>query len=127
MLYDGLLLVAVWFAATALLLAWRNGEAIPPHHVYYTIYLLGIGFAFFGGFWIHGGQTLGMRAWNIRVLSENGKRIRLSQAALRYIFAWVSLGAVGLGYWWSLLDRRRRCWHDRFSATYVTWDRVKAR
>ena len=123
MLYDSLLLAAVWFVATALLLVGRHGVAIAPHNTYYTAFLLVVGFVFFGGFWIHGGQTLGMRAWKIRVCSETGARIRPAQAALRYVFAWISLGALGLGYWSSLLDPRRRCWHDRISATYVTWDR----
>ena len=60
--YDSLLLLAVWFIATALLLPFTSGEAIRPHNPLLSSYLLFISFFFYGWFWIHGGQTLGMSA-----------------------------------------------------------------
>ena len=38
-------------------------------------------------------------------------------ASIRCAVAWVSLAALGLGYWWVLFDRQRRSWPDIVSRT----------
>ena len=67
--------------------------------------------------WRRGGQTLGMRAWKIRVVDAHGRPA--STKALWRRFAWggLSLLPAGAGFWWSLLDRQRLTWHDRASGT----------
>jgi uncharacterized RDD family membrane protein YckC len=35
----------------------------------------------------------------------------------RYLIGNVSLLLGGLGFWWALLDRDKRTWHDRASGT----------
>ncbi len=119
MLYDTVLLTGLWFVATAVLLAFRGGNAFRPHDMGYTLFLLLLAFAFFGWFWTHGGQTLGMRAWRIRVSREEGGDVTWNQAAVRFLVALLSLATLGLGYWWALLDARRRAWHDRAAGTCV--------
>ena len=115
--YDTLLLVAVLFVATAIVLPFTGGEAIRPHHPLYTAYLWLVAFAYFGWCWTHGGQTLGMRTWHIRVVTADGGAAGWHQALLRFLgalLAWVPLGA---GYLWVLVDRERLAWHDRISGT----------
>lgn len=73
--------------------------------------------AFHGWFWTHGGQTLGMRAWRIRVLREDGSALRAGDAARRWLAALLSWLPCGLGFLWSLVDRERLAWHDRLSGT----------
>ncbi len=82
-----------------------------------TLYLLIATFLFFGGIWTHGGQTIGMRAWRIRVVRRDGERLRWRDAAVRFLGAIVSWGALGLGFLWSLFDRDQLTWHDRWSDT----------
>lgn len=72
---------------------------------------------FFIGFWLRGGQTLGMRAWRIRLISSDGAPITFRQAVIRYLSAILSWALLGLGFLWSLLDPERRTWHDRLSKT----------
>ncbi len=72
---------------------------------------------FFAGFWTHGGQTLGMRAWRIRLVGRGGGRVSWGQATLRFFAAIVSWLALGLGFLWALVDRERHAWHDRCSGT----------
>lgn len=120
LLYDTMLLAGVLFAATLLLLPFRGGEAFHPHNPWFSAYLLGVGFAFFGGFWTHGGQTLGMRAWKIRLKSVDGGTVTWRQAALRAGFALVSTGLLGLGYLWVWFDSRRCTWHDLASGTRLS-------
>jgi uncharacterized RDD family membrane protein YckC len=123
--YDALLLIGVLFAATAVLLPFHRGEAFAPNHALYTGYLLLVSFGFYGWFWTHGGQTLGMRAWKIRLRAADGGPVRWRQAALRAVFAAVSLGLFGLGYAWILFDPRKRAWHDLASGTRVVLSTVE--
>ena len=82
--YDSLLLIATWFLFTIFALPLTMGEAIPAGNILYRLYLLLIALAFFGGFWTHGGQTLGMRAWRIKVQQPNGQLITWRQVLLRF-------------------------------------------
>ena len=72
---------------------------------------------FYCGFWLIKGQTLGMQAWRIRLSSYRGERLTLSQALLRCLGALISLLPAGAGFWWCLVDRNGRYWHDYISGT----------
>jgi uncharacterized RDD family membrane protein YckC len=115
--YDSLLLMAVWFILTIFVLPLAGGEAIPAGNMLYRFYLLLGALVFFGGFWTHGGQTLGMHAWRIKVQQPNGHTITWPQALLRFGFALVSWLPLGAGFWWVLIDKEGKAWHDRFSET----------
>lgn len=116
-LYDSLLLIATWFILTIFILPLTGGEAIAAGNMLYRLYLLLIALVFFGGFWTHGGQTLGMHAWRIKVQQPNGHTITWSQALLRFGFALISWLSLGAGFWWVLIDREGKAWHDRLSMT----------
>jgi uncharacterized RDD family membrane protein YckC len=122
-IYDLLLLIALLFLATALLLAFTAGEAITAQHaLIYRAYLLVISFFFYGWFWTHGGQTLGLRAWKIKVLTLDQKPINWNQALLRFTTAIISWSFFGLGFLWILIDKNRRSWHDHLSKTALFFD-----
>lgn len=72
-------------------------------------------FGFFAKFWTHNGQTLGMQVWGIRIQNADGRAIDLWQALLRFLIALVSLLCLGMGYWWMLIDKQKRTWHDIYS------------
>jgi uncharacterized RDD family membrane protein YckC len=117
--YDALLLAALLFAFTLLVVFLRGGQAIPPGTPWYEAGLLGVALAFCGLCWTHGGQTLGMQAWRIRVVAADGGAVSWPRAVLRFFASWLALLPAGLGYWWALVDARRRCWHDLLSGTRV--------
>jgi len=71
------------------------------------------------GFWSHGGQTLAMKTWRLRLLSRDGGRVRPAQALLRYLLCWPSLGFGGIGIVWALFDRDRQFLHDRIAGTQL--------
>jgi uncharacterized RDD family membrane protein YckC len=83
----------------------------------FQTYLLGVMLVFFSWFWLHGGQTLGMRAWRLRVVSRDGAPLRARQALARFGWALPSLLCFGLGLLWVLVDKERLAWHDRLSGT----------
>lgn len=113
--YDSLLLLALLFLATALALAVTQGE-LDSRGYAYRGYLLAVIFAFYIGFWTRGGQTLGMRTWQIRVERLDGRSPRWWQAAARLALALLTLG---LGLLWTAWDADRRALYDRWTGTRV--------
>lgn len=69
--------------------------------------------------WRRSGMTLGMQAWDIEVTDASGNRPDLWRAVLRFLLALAAVGIVGVGLWWSLVDREGRGLHDRLSGTGV--------
>jgi uncharacterized RDD family membrane protein YckC len=72
---------------------------------------------FYSGFWLKSGQTLGMQAWRIKLISRKGGRPKPHQAVLRCLGAVVSATCLGLGFLWCLVDQQGRYWHDYLSGT----------
>ena len=118
MLYDGLLLFAVE-AVAAGALSWYLGYVPDDGNPAYFAFLLVVAFAFYGGFWTTGGQTLGMKTWRLRVETEAGGTLGCKAALIRFAMALVSWLPLGLGFLHMLWDRRRRTWHDWASGTRI--------
>ncbi len=78
-----------------------------------------IAFLLFGWFWTHGGQTLGMRAWKIKVVTDDGSPFQWPHAFFRYVGALFSWMALGVGFWIAIFDPNKLTWHDRFSRTHL--------
>ncbi|MDR9438349.1 MAG: RDD family protein [Halomonas sp.] len=128
MLYDGLLVLAVWIVVVSAHLAVvRLVLEVPADQVGTGLaqvlslrLLLAISaFAFFAFFWTRGGMTLGMQAWRLRVQTLDGCSITALQALQRFLVAGISLAAFGLGYLWILVDAEKRSWPDIASGTRV--------
>ncbi len=119
-LYDSLLLFSVLVAAAAAVVVPLDmlfDIRISPGNPLYTAYLVMVCFAFFAWFWTHGGQTLGMRAWRIRVLRYDGTPLRLTDTLARFAAALLSWACLGAGFLWILVDPQKLAWHDRLSKT----------
>lgn len=128
MLYDGLLVLAIWIVmASAHLAVVRLVLAVPAEQVgtglaqvlSLRLLLAVSAFAFFAFFWTRGGMTLGMQAWRLRVQTLDGCSITAFQALQRCLVAGISLAAFGLGYLWILVDAEKRSWPDIASRTRV--------
>ncbi len=146
-LYDGMLLLGVLMAVTALLQILTHGEAITRARVGWLEYaycglLLACVAAFYGSAWTRRGQTLGMKAWNIRLETPAGalpglgrSLLRLAIAAPLYLLAIAGillmtmrrasapvviacLAPLLVSYGW-LLVRRAGTLHDLWSGTRV--------
>jgi uncharacterized RDD family membrane protein YckC len=119
-LYDLLPLLGLWFVAAALALLIA-GNALDLHSLEYKLIVqtlvLALTAAYFVLSWTYGGQTIGMRAWRLRVASADGSRLSVIRALLRFVVALVSLAALGAGFWWALFDPHKRTWHDMAART----------
>lgn len=116
MIYDSLLIFAVLFFASAIALIFNHGEAIKSNP-WFSLYLLLTLFTYYAWFWQKSGQTLGMRAWKIQIVTESGVNPGWLVSYLRLACALLSLLCFGLGYLWRLF--RPYTWHDRLSHTRI--------
>jgi uncharacterized RDD family membrane protein YckC len=114
--YDGLLLVALWMFAAALVVI-PTGTEIDPGHLFFRIYLLVVSWAYFAICW-RGGQTLGMKAWRIRLIGTE-QPIGWINTLIRFTVALASLVCFGLGFIWSIFHPHRATWHDLASGTVL--------
>ena len=118
MFYDSLLLFSALLIATALALLVTKG-ALSYHNPFFRTFLFLICFSFYAWFWLHGGQTLGMRAWRLRLQRPDGHAVSIWQVLLRFLAAIPSLAIAGLGLFWMLVDRDKMAIHDRISESVI--------
>jgi len=116
MIYDSLLIFAVLFFASAIAMIFNHGEAIKSNP-WFNLYLLFVLFTYYAWFWQKSGQTLGMRAWRIRIVTESGANPGWIVCYQRLACALLSWLCFGLGYLWRLF--RPYTWHDRLSHTRI--------
>lgn len=139
MLYEAMLLFGVLFIA-----GWIFSTLLHQRHALYLrgalqdwlFFVLGL---YFCWLWSHGGQTLAMKTWRIRVVTQQGLPLTLWRAIGRYLLAWLWLlpglaaaWAMGAKTWmlvlipaanvlvWALtvyLDPQRQFLHDRIAGT----------
>ena len=120
MLYDGCLLAGVMIVAAIPLPFFQSAaDGSVWVRTLIQIYLVLVCFLFFGWFWTHGGQTLGMRAWRLQLRGIDGQDLAWSTAVVRFTGALLSWLALGLGFFWVALDPQNRAWHDRLSKSIV--------
>ncbi len=74
---------------------------------------------YFSWFWTHGGQTLAMQTWKMRLVAADGSNLTKKQAITRYLFALIGIFLFGLGIIWALFDRDRQFLHDRLAGTRI--------
>lgn len=115
--YDLFPLIALWMLSAGLFLLAAHGRvdvAHPPlaYQIALRATLLCVSAAYFVVSWWRGGQTIGMRAWRLRVVASDGGALPWPRALLRFAVAFASLAAFGVGIFWCLIDRQQRCWHD---------------
>lgn len=124
--YDTLVIVALYIMSGFVLVAafklftQHFPEDHLPNALYYSL-LFCICFFYYSISWRKGGQTIGMKAWRIRLINTQNRPLALSQFMLRTACGLFSLLLFGLGYWWALVDKKSRTWHDIASLTRVVF------
>jgi uncharacterized RDD family membrane protein YckC len=123
LIYDSLLLASLLLVYTGVMVAIRGG-AITETGSGYWWYLyrggeLAIVAAYYVINWMHSGQTLGMRAWRLRAVSDLGKPMRLLPALWRCACGFLAWAPAALGVLWLYADPEHLALHDRLSGTRV--------
>ncbi len=115
-LYESLLLLAVWFVAAfplAPFLRSLDQEIAIPVTQFYLLTVAGL---YFTLFWRRG-QTLAMKTWGIRMEAAGGGSPSLHQAWLRFLLACLNLPLGGIGWWSAKFARDGQFLQDRWAGT----------
>ncbi len=117
-LYDSLLLTALLMLVSFVYVP-LIGRLVPPaiNRPLYQLLLLAVSYAYFAGFWVRGGQTLGLRTWKLRLVGRDGGSVTWTRATWRFLAAMFSWLCLGLGFLWVIVDPEKLAWHDRLSNT----------
>ena len=119
MLYDAVILLGLLMVAAAIALPFGGAQKVAFHDFWFTLWLLFVCFIYLGVCWRHGGMTIGMRAWRLRLISDNEQLISWPRCLLRFTVGLVSLVAFGVGIFWALIDSKNRGWHDLAAHTLL--------
>jgi uncharacterized RDD family membrane protein YckC len=123
LIYDGFLLIAVLMPYTWVVVLIHGGAVTEASGrltwwafragalaIMATYYVLN---------WTRSGQTLGMRAWRLRTLTDSGKPLQVGQAVVRFCWGLAAWVPFGLGVLWLYADPEHLALHDRLSRTRV--------
>jgi uncharacterized RDD family membrane protein YckC len=141
MIYDALLMTGVVLVVGYVMLAslqWSYPLSPPRRFGLQAVLFVAVG-AYLVICWTRTGQTLGLKAWRMKVVDSDGRPPRSARAMARYVLAWhlwvpgLALAAlfqsstgsslVSLATGFALLlipalfDRQRRLMHDRWTGT----------
>ncbi len=117
LLYDFLLLLAVWFFAAIPVVIWQGGslEDKPFATLALQIYLLGITYLYLTYFWTQSGQTPGLRTWKLQLQREDGYLLTRHNANIRFMWGVLLFGLTLFG----LLSPKRQLLHDQIAKTRI--------
>ena len=129
LIYDAFLVAALWFVTAGVFVVLYNHSGLPTeningvtraapaalHGVLFPLLVLEA-WGFYTWFWLHGGQTLGMRAWRLQVRDYRGGPVRFWQTPVRFAAAGLSWLLAGAG-WLVVLIPPHQTLHDRLSLT----------
>ncbi len=123
--YDLIIVIAILLIATLPIILLNQGKAIEPQNIYYQGFLLCIVCCYYIGFWVRTGQTTGMAAWRIKLITVNHNKINSltstsltwKQAILRLITAIPLIFFCGIGLFYCLCNKNRSSLYDRIAGT----------
>jgi uncharacterized RDD family membrane protein YckC len=124
LVYDSLLIAALALVFTGGALLFTHGAAVIPETAGGWVYAYRAGLvAIIAGYyllnWTRSGQTLGMRAWHLRAVTDQGKPLAVGAAALRFVLGILAWAPAALGVLWLYADPEHLALHDRWSRTRV--------
>jgi len=111
LLYEAFLVFAVAFFATWIFFFASGGRDATTGIMRAELqaFILAVLAVYFLWCWLRGGQTLAMRAWNIRLVD-----VTPGKAVARFLIA---AALLPLSILWALVDRDRQFLHDRLAGT----------
>lgn len=87
--YEGVLLFGVWMAVTGIYsVATGMRHALHGRIGLMAALVIAMGL-YFVWFWSHGGQTVAMKAWHVRLVDTQARPVGPLRAGARYLLAWL--------------------------------------
>lgn len=119
LVYETLLLVAVLFVGALPFLMLVQDADPPLARLFLQLYLLALCGVYYIWQWLHGGQTLPMKTWRVKLITRDGGPLTMRHGLYRYLFALAGLALFGAGFLWALIDRDKQFLHDRLAGTKI--------
>jgi uncharacterized RDD family membrane protein YckC len=119
LVYEALLLTALVFAGSlpfVILTRDLSRNIERPLFQLYLVLLMGL---YFSWQWRHGGQTLALKTWRMRIVTREDAPLTWTRALRRYAVALPGALLFGAGFLWALVDRERLFLHDRLAGTRI--------
>lgn len=126
LIYEGLILTALLFVATAAFTAIFGDSRGQPQHFLLQVFLFIVGGCYFVASWSGGRRTLPMRTWRMHLEDSAGNAPDLRRAAVRYAAATLGTALGGIGIGWAFVDPDRQFLHDRIAGTRLVADGTAA-
>lgn len=120
--YDLLLLAAVLLVGALPFVALAEQADAALKRPLFQLYLTALVGGYFLWQWCHGGQTLPMKTWRVKLVTFDGAPIKPRRALARFAFAVAGLALAGAGFAWALVDRDGLFLHDRLAGTKIVKD-----
>ncbi len=120
LIYDSLLIAAVLMLYTTFVVLAHGGALTVAAGAWWYLYRAGeilVIAAYYLLNWTRSGQTLGMRAWHLRAVSDSGRPLKLARATARFVLGAAAWAPAALGVLWLYLDPEHLALHDRLSRT----------
>ena len=122
LVYDSLLIGAIVLVISLMLVFFNGGYPKPGSFVsvLQLFILILTGPLFYSYFWItNNGQTTGMQAWNIRLVSINETKLNIKQTLLRCLISVIYFISFGIGYLWIFYNKNNLSWSDILTETKI--------
>lgn len=117
LIYELFALLPIWMLASFIFIYFLDGFFGVHQTLFFQIYLwLTSGF-YLTYCWVKSGQTLAMRAWNIRICSHQ-YRISINAAWIRYMLATIGCILGGVTFLWALTNKKNLYLHDQILNNY---------
>lgn len=88
-IYEGVLLFGVVFTGGYLYSTLTQQKHALQGQLGLQAFLFVLLGVYFGWFWSHGGQTVAMKAWHVRVVDLRGQPLSQARALARYLLSWL--------------------------------------
>lgn len=116
-LYDALILIAIWMLVTWFyIICFGEVSSVYQRSLLQILLWLSAG-VYFVFSWYKGGQTLALKAWGMKVVSQANTDLSFKICFLRYVLASVLMMLFGLTLLWAFVDKDRLFLHDRLLKT----------
>lgn len=100
----------------------ENIQINNQHLIFYQLYQLTCILFYFIFSWFKSGQTLGMKVWQIRLISNNNNKITLQQCFIRFFASLLSWALLGLGFLYALINAKHLTLHDKLSNSFLRYE-----
>jgi len=119
LVYEALLLLALLLVGSLpFVMVAHDADRVAARPLF-QLYLFAMTAVYFVWQWRHGGQTLAMRTWRIRLVTRGGAPLTWTHAFKRFLFALPGTLLCGAGFLWALVDREGIFLHDRLAGTRI--------